>query len=155
MSLLRHIALAALIVAGAAGDRVAALSLDIVTDPHTGFAVDGHDPVAYFVDGAPRRGEQDYEATWRGVAWRFANPGNRDAFLDAPEVYAPAYGGHGLVAMARGDAAEGDPRLWAIHGDRLFLFHSAASQRVFALDPDGFIAQADANWRRRGTGPRR
>jgi len=38
------------------------------TDPATGFAVGGYDPVSYFTPGGPRRGSADYEATWRGQA---------------------------------------------------------------------------------------
>ncbi|TCT13391.1 hypothetical protein EDC22_101256 [Tepidamorphus gemmatus] len=113
----------------------------VVTDAVTGFAIFGYDPVAYFADGQPREG-RDYEADWAGVTWRFANDGNRQAFLEAPTVYAPLFGGYCAVALARGYAAEGDPNFWIIYRNRLVLFHTEANRQLFTTDPDTFLAQA-------------
>jgi hypothetical protein len=118
----------------------------IVHDLHSGVAIGGRDPVAYFADGAVRLGTAENEWAFGGVYWRFANPGNRAAFAAAPEVYAPAYGGHDAVAVAEGRAAEGDPGLWAIHRGRLFLFRSAEDRARFAGDADATAARADAAW---------
>lgn len=120
---------------------------NVITHPLTGFAAAGFDPVAYFADGEAREGLPDHEASWAGVAWRFANEGNLQAFLEAPEIYAPQFGGHCVVALARGYAAEGDPRVWAIHNSRLHFFHSDANRRIFATDPDSFLAEAAQNWK--------
>lgn len=119
----------------------------IVIDPLTGFAAAGFDPVAYFADGAARPGSARYETAWQGVTWRFVNEGNKAAFLAHPEIYAPAFGGHCAVAVARGYMAEGDPTIWEVHDDRLYLFHSEASRAAFLSDPGRMIAEAKAMWR--------
>lgn len=117
-----------------------------VFDPATGFAANGNDPVAYFVDGAIREGDPDYEARWGKVAWRFVNEGNRDAFVRDPLVYAPGFGGRCPVALARGYPAEGNPRLWSVYEERLYFFYSQEHMQAFADDPDQILAEARQSW---------
>src|SRR3954471_20921041 len=64
----------------------------IVVDQHTGLAIYGVDPVAYFTDRKPIPGRQDFEYRYAGAAWRFVNEGNRAAFAADPHVYMPRYG---------------------------------------------------------------
>jgi YHS domain-containing protein len=117
-----------------------------VVEQSTGFAADGYDPVAYFVDQTARAGLPDYEASWMKVTWRFLNEGNRDAFLKDPYVYAPQYGGHCPVALSRGFPAEGSPRTWAIHDERLYFFFSEESLEAFEQDPEAVLTRAEATW---------
>ena len=74
----------------------------IVTDPLTGVAIDGYDPVTYFTDSEPRLGKPDFEYDWAGVPWYFVSAANRDVFMRNPTVYAPQFGGHCLMSLARG-----------------------------------------------------
>lgn len=119
-----------------------------IINPATGFAANGHDPVAYFVDRTLREGKPEFEASWSDVAWRFANEGNRDAFLRNPLVYAPSYGGHCPVALARGYPAEGDPRLWAVFDDRLYFFYSEENMQEFSEAPTTIVSEAQETWDR-------
>ena len=41
-----------------------------------------------------------------------------------PDVYMPRFGGYDPVGVARGVAVPGDPRLWLIADERLYLFYS-------------------------------
>ena len=83
----------------------------VVAARFSGLAIDGFDPVAYFVQNQAVLGLPDYEASEAGAVWRFRNEGNRAAFLDDPDVYAPHFGGYDPVAIARGVAVPGNPRL--------------------------------------------
>ena len=118
----------------------------VVVNRHTGLAIDGFDPVAYFVDGTPTIGIADLELPFGGVAWRFRNEGNRSAFAAAPSVYAPRFGGHDPVAMARGVATAGYPKLWLIAEKRLYFFYSAEARTAFSRDPENIIEGAERNW---------
>lgn len=118
----------------------------IVADYHTGLAIHGFDPVAYYVDRAPMPGKEEFECILAGTVWRFRNEGNRAAFLKNPEVYMPRFGGYDPVAVARGVAVAGHPQIWLIAGQRLYLFHTTASQAEFAADPDRIAATADRRW---------
>jgi hypothetical protein len=126
----------------------AATTERIVVDPRTGLAIAGMDPVAYFLEAAARPGLPEHQATWSGAAWRFRNAGNRAAFLASPAVYAPVFGGHDPVVVARGYIAEGDPELFAIAGDRLYLFQTREALATFLAAPQEVIAQATLNWPR-------
>jgi len=118
----------------------------IVTDWHSGLALYGFDPVAYFTDATASVGKPDLEYTYEGAVWRFCNPGNRAAFIDRPDVYMPMFGGYDPIAVGRGVPSPGHPQLWLIVGERLFLFHDIGSRAAFATDSAQLIADAQAKW---------
>ena len=118
----------------------------IVVNRYTGLAIDGFDPVAYFIDGAPKAGRAGLELRSAGATWRFHNEGNRAAFTAAPGVYAPRFGGYDPMGVARGTAAAGHPALWLIAEQRLYLFYSAEAQAAFSRDPERVIEAAERNW---------
>jgi hypothetical protein len=124
----------------------AATSEKIVANRHTGLAIDGYDPVAYFVDAEPRAGRSDLEYRHAAVTWRFVNEGNRAAFMANPDVYMPRFGGYDPIALARGAATAGHPRLWRIAGQRLYLFYNEDARLKFVKNPDGAIEAADRHW---------
>lgn len=130
----------------APGPAVAAVTERVVVNRHTGLAIDGFDPVAYFTDAAPKPGRAGLEVRHAGASWRFANEGNRAAFAAAPDVYAPQFGGHDPMAVARGSAAPGHPLLWAVAGRRLYLFYSEQTLAAFNANPDSAIEAADRHW---------
>ena len=82
----------------------AATTERIVVDRHTGLALYGFDPVAYFTDAEPLAGRAEFEWSFADAVWRFRNEGNRAAFVDRPEVYMPRFGGYDILAVARGAA---------------------------------------------------
>lgn len=125
---------------------LAATTERIVVDRHTGLAISGFDPVAYFTDAVPRMGVENHELSSFGVTWRFRNEGNMAAFAADPEIYAPQFGGYDAVAIARGVAAAGHPQLWLIHRKRLYLFQSAETRERFTADPDAVHALAAERW---------
>ncbi|MFV2093549.1 MAG: YHS domain-containing (seleno)protein [Hyphomicrobiales bacterium] len=92
------------------------------SDPHSGIAIGGYDPVAYFVDGRPRAGSPDFELQWAGGTWRFVNEGNREVFRRDPQVYAPRFGGYDPLQIVRGYIAPGNPLIWTVRQQRLYLF---------------------------------
>jgi hypothetical protein len=136
--------LAALTAQGLAAH--AAITERIVTNRFSGLAIGGFDPVAYFVDGQPVLGLEDFEAWQGGVVWRFHNDGNRASFLAHPDIYGPQFGGYDPTDIARGVTVAGNPRLWFISGQRLFLFSREASRDAFAANPGRYVQRANARW---------
>ncbi|WP_375452803.1 YHS domain-containing (seleno)protein [uncultured Devosia sp.] len=119
---------------------------EIVTDPLTGIALGGMDPVSYFTEDAPLLGRGDLEYVWKGVPWHFANPANRDVFERSPAIYAPQFGGHGAMSAARGFVSDADPMIYTVFKQRLYLFYSAGSREAFLLAPDAAASKGAANW---------
>jgi hypothetical protein len=117
-----------------------------VVNKHSGLAISGFDPVAYFTDGAPKIGSPEMELSQGGAVWRFRNEGNRSAFAENPEVYTPRFGGYDPVAIARGASVPGHPLIWAVVGQRLYLFYSDAARAAFIADPGRTIDAATRKW---------
>jgi YHS domain-containing protein len=131
---------------GALSDARSATSGQVWSDANSGFAIGGFDPIAYFTDRRAVEGNPDHEWEWNGVTWRFANSGNLAAFREHPEIYVPEFGGYGAITIARGYTAPGNPRIWALRKDRLYLFYSVEDLRQWQEDPDKWISLAERNW---------
>ena len=116
------------------------------SDPATGLAIGGYDPVAYFTSRSARVGNDAFEVVWKGQFWRFANEGNKAAFIESPETYAPQFDGYGPISVSRGLPAAGNPHVWAIHQDLLYLFHNRALLVLWQSETRQFLKDANSNW---------
>ena len=123
-----------------------AASEPVIANRYSGLAIDGFDPLAYFLEGKPRAGRPEFEMRSEGAVWRFTNEGNRAAFAADPEVYAPRFGGHDPVAIVRGAATPGHPELWVIEENRLYLFYSEEARTAFARNPSASVDAAERYW---------
>ncbi|MGL3111227.1 YHS domain-containing (seleno)protein [Bradyrhizobium sp. BR 1432] len=124
----------------------AATTERIVVNRFSGVAIEGFDPVAYFVDGAAVRGKAQFEANLWGAVWRFRNEGNRASFLSHPEIYGPQFGGYDPADIARGVVIAGNPRFFALVAQRLYLFSREANRDAFAADPERFLYEVGKRW---------
>ena len=111
-----------------------------------GLAIEGYDPVAYFTEGRPVEGSREHVFDWNGATWRFASAAHRELFVQAPEKYAPQYGGYCAWAVSQGYTAGIDPEAWRIESGRLFLNYSPEVQKKWSSDIPGNVAKGDANW---------
>jgi len=109
-------------------------------------ALDGHDPVAYFREGKPVKGNPAQALSWNGATWHFASAENKAAFEANPHAFAPQYGGYCAWAVSRGYTAKGDPTAWKVVGGKLYLNYDAKVQQRWAADIPGNIGKADRNW---------
>ncbi|WP_299921186.1 YHS domain-containing (seleno)protein [uncultured Pelagimonas sp.] len=112
----------------------------------TGLAMQGYDPVAYFTDGAPTKGDYQLTAVYNDATYWFSSEDNKAAFEANPEAYAPAYGGYCAFGTAMGFKFDGDPTLWKIVDEKLYLNLSPSIQERWATNIPGFIADADSKW---------
>jgi hypothetical protein len=133
------------IAVGVSSERLDAEPV-VIVNAATGLAISGFDPVAYFADGKAVPGRPELEMSLEGAVWRFRNDGNRAAFRLHPEVYRPRFGGYDPVAIARDRAVAGHPLFWAIAGERLYLFYSAANRDAFIAAPGRSVAEAERKW---------
>ena len=111
-----------------------------------GVAIGGYDPVAFFQQGAAKPGRRNHAVMWKGVVWRFASARNQARFEANPRAYAPAFGGYCAYAMTAGHLEAGNPQLWAVVNGELFLLNNPEVQALWAVNPEGMIAQARLNW---------
>jgi hypothetical protein len=139
--------LAALVLGTPAAHRAQAATTErVVANRYSGLAIEGFDPVAYFVDASPTMGLPEFEAAEAGVVWRFRNEGNRASFVAHPDIYGPQFGGYDPCDLARGVTFAGNPRFWLISEQRLYLFGREENRDAFAADPRRFLQKANARW---------
>lgn len=145
----RLIATLALLLAPAAGWAQA------VNVNSAGVAVNGYDPVAYFVAGTAEVGSPDLTASHDGATYRFANAANRDRFVADPATYLPAYGGYCAYGVARGYKVKVDPDAFTIVDGTLYLNYDKGVMQKWRTDVPAYIAKANANWKSIETAPRK
>lgn len=85
-----------------------------------GFAILGHDPVAYFTLGKAVRGSDEHVLEWMGAKWKFASRTHLDMFRAEPANYAPQYGGYCAYGVARGYLVKIDPEQFRIVDGKLY-----------------------------------
>lgn len=138
--------LCALLLAGPLLDGPARAGTAAVNTGGTGHAIKGYDPVAYFTDGAPREGVAEFSYDWMGTTWLFASAEHRDAFAADPEKYAPQFGGYCAFAVAKGNPAPADPKIWEIVDGKLYLNLSPGVQEKWLADQQALILAAREKW---------
>jgi hypothetical protein len=116
-------------------------------------ALGGYDPVAYFTDGHPVKGTQEFWSVFDNAVYFFRNGEHRAIFSAAPDRYAPQYAGFCAMSMSHGMKMEADPEAWIISDDKLFVFFAKDGIPGFKEEPKIIVGKADANWRALRTSP--
>ncbi len=117
----------------------------IATDKR-GVALEGHDPVTYFTERMPRKGDANIEATYNGALYHFVSQANREVFEKSPSKYTPAYGGYCGYAASIGKVRPADPLLWSIVDGQLIVQHTKDAVELWKKDVNGNKAKADKFW---------
>ncbi|CAM4142024.1 YHS domain-containing (seleno)protein [Vibrio agarivorans] len=124
----------------------AASAFEPVYSDFFGKAIKGYDPVAYFTQGKPVKGDADFVYEWNDAKWYFASKQHLETFMSNPEKYAPQYGGYCAWAVSNGYTAKIDPNAWRIVDDKLYLNYNKSVQEKWQQDIAGNVAKADKNW---------
>jgi YHS domain-containing protein len=113
----------------------------------SGVAILGYDPVAYFTEGKPVKGDPKYMHEWMGAKWQFASPSHLALFRSEPEKYAPQYGGYCAYGVSQGHLVGIEPDKFKILDGKLYLNYDADVQATWLKDPAGYVRQADAKFK--------
>ncbi|GAA0773919.1 YHS domain-containing protein [Roseibium denhamense] len=119
---------------------------EITTFIKDGAAIGGTDPVAYFTEGKPVAGTDEYTVEYDEVTWKFSSAENRDKFAADPAKYAPQYGGYCAFGLSKGFKVPVVPEAWKIVDGKLYLNNSLAVQKRFESNEAELINHADLNW---------
>ena len=85
-------------------------------------AINGYDPVAYFIDKRPVQGQPNISYDWDDKRYLFANSKNRGLFAGDPDRYEPQFNGLCAGNVARGKKLRADPTIWRVVDGKLYLF---------------------------------
>jgi YHS domain-containing protein len=111
-----------------------------------GRAVHGYDVVAYFNSGVATPGSDKFAVAYGGATYRFASQANLEAFLADSDRFTPAFGGFCAFGVKLGKKLDGDPQVWKIVDDRLYLNLNSDIAAEWVKDIPGNIAKAESNW---------
>ncbi len=109
-------------------------------------AINGYDPVSYFKDGKPAKGDQKHSYNWKDANWYFVSEENLTMFKANPEKYAPQFGGYCAYGMANGHKAPTEPDAWTIVNNKLYFNYNKDVLSKWKKDEDELIKKADSNW---------
>lgn len=110
-------------------------------------ALSGYDAVSYFSGETPLKGKKEFKFSYKNTEWYFVSEENLAAFKKQPEKYEPQYGGYCAWAVgANGAKAPGDPLVWHVKENKLYLNYNESVQEDWAKDIPGFIQKADKIW---------
>lgn len=120
----------------------------------SGLAIQGYDPVAYFVAGKAIEGKKELSVFFEGVKYYFSSPSNKEAFIKNPRRYEPQYGGWCAYAMgATGEKVSIDPETFKILDGKLYLFYHSWTNNTLPKwnkDEANLKASADRAWKKTG-----
>lgn len=111
-----------------------------------GTAIHGYDPVAFFTENKPEKGEEQFSYQWQDVNWLFVSKENLESFKAKPEKYAPQYGGYCAYGTAAGHKAPTETDTWTIVGNKLYFNYNKNVKTLWLKDQKNFIEKADKNW---------
>jgi len=109
-------------------------------------AIRGYDTVAYFTEGKPVKGTEEFSTSYNEAVWLFSSQENLDLFLSDPEQYAPQYGGYCAYAVANAGTASIKPELFTIHAGKLYLNYNDSINKKWLANKENYIVDADKNW---------
>jgi YHS domain-containing protein len=115
-----------------------------------GVAIEGYDPVAYFIEGKAVKGIKSISTSVSGVTYYFSKEEYKKMFLKEPSKYAPQYGGWCAFAIgAKGEKVEVNPKTFTIYNGKLYLFYNAYFTNTLTQwkkNETNLMKQADRNW---------
>lgn len=111
-----------------------------------GLGIKGYDPVAYFTQNQPVKGNPQFQSSHNGVKYYFTSQSNKAMFDANPSKYEPQFGGFCAYAASRNRTAPIEVDAFQIVNGRLLLQYDKSVQEKFNKDTQGNLKQADSNW---------
>ena len=121
-------------------------SKTLVNVDKSGVGLQGYDPVGYFTQNRPVKGDPKFQTTYNGVKYLFASQQDKNLFDANPSKYEPQFGGYCAYAVSRNHTAPIQVGAFAIVNGRLLLQYDESVREKFNKDAQDYLKQADFNW---------
>jgi YHS domain-containing protein len=109
-------------------------------------AINGYDPVSYFVEGKPEKGNEAFSYNWNDATWHFVSEQNMNLFKSNPEKYAPQFGGYCAFAASKGFTANTDPNAFKIMEGKLYLCADPNILKQWLEGGEESLKESVSNW---------
>ena len=111
-----------------------------------GVILDGYDPVAFFTDSKPVKGDARFQHKYQDAIYYFTSGEHLELFKNNPEKYKPQFGAWCAYAVSLGRVAPIDVNTFSIVDGRLFIQHNQRAVNGWNKDVSGNIVKADKYW---------
>ena len=123
-----------------------ATAKDLLNLDGHGVAIQGYDPVAFFTDNRPVKGNPQFQSEYRGAKYYFVSAEHKATFDKEPGKYEPQFGGYCAYGASRGNKAPIKIEAWQIVNGRLLMQYDLDVKGKFNEDQVGNLRKADQNW---------
>ncbi len=128
------------------GDAAFAQSKNLINVDRSGVAVQGYDPVAFFTDGKPVKGNPQFTGNLKGATYYFASAEHKAAFDKEPAKYEPQFGGYCAYGVTKGKTVPIEVDAFQVVNGRLLLQYDKGIRDKFNKDIQGNLKLADSKW---------
>jgi YHS domain-containing protein len=111
-----------------------------------GVILDGYDPVAFFTDNKPVKGDAAFQYKYDDAVYYFASKEHQELFKTNPEKYKPQFGAWCAYAVSLGRTAPIDVNTFSIVNGRLVVQHNQRAVNGWSKDVQGNLSLADKYW---------
>ena len=111
-----------------------------------GVAIQGYDPVAFFTQHKPVKGNSQFQSEYGEAKYLFASAEDKAAFDKEPAKYEPQFGGYCAYGVSQGHRAPVKIEAWQIVNGRLLMQYDLDVKDTFNKDQQGTLKKADQNW---------
>lgn len=122
------------------------MSISAQNNLKDGVAIQGYDPVAYFVEGKAVLGLNEIKTKYVNATYYFATEANKEEFVKNPNKFVPQYGGYCAFGLSKGYKAPIDPKAFTIVEDKLYLNYSLDVKAEWMKQREERIVKANENW---------
>lgn len=110
-------------------------------------AINGFDPVAYFMEKEAIPGKKTISYQWNNATWYFKSDEYRKRFVLNPKDYCPQYGGYCSFAVSKGFTANSDPTVFTVLNGKNYLFADKEVKQDWLSTLDESLLKSDKNWK--------
>lgn len=100
-------------------------------------SLDGIDPTTYFGSRSAQRGESTHQAEYQGNTYLFRNAQSKTVFEKTPDRFVPALDGNDPFEASKGNEVAGNPSIYSVLGEQIFLFANERNRLEWLKNPDG------------------
>ena len=111
-----------------------------------GVILKGYDPVAYFTQKKPVKGDPKYQAKYQGAIYYFSSGADLATFKKNPSKYAPQYGAFCANGVKNKQLNDSDPNVFFVAKGKLYICASPAAEKEFRAHEDEDIVAANRAW---------
>jgi len=119
---------------------------DLLNLDGNGVAIQGYDPVAFFTDNRPVKGNPQFQSEYRSAKYFFVSAEHKATFDREPAKYEPQFGGYCAYGASTGRKAPIKIEAWQIVNGRLLMQYDLDIKDKFNQDQLGNLQKADQKW---------